>query len=286
MAEQQQGSLEAVLGRLDKKYGMTVAANWNSVVKGITVVSTGIKDVDEALGCGGLVQGRITEIYGAESSGKTTFALMMAGRAQKQTGLPVLFVDFEHSLDLNYAKALGVDTDKNMFILVQPEYLELGFDIMREFAREGCVGCTILDTIAAAMPKSELEGELIDAEMGKHSRAISKALRMLTHDVHQSNQLALFINQTRTGGLGFRSYETTTGGRALKYYASMRISVKVEKPVKRGDALYANETLFKVVKNKMAVPYKEARLWLVMGKGFYRAHPRELLDAVQKEQSA
>ena len=242
----------------------------------IDVIPTGSINLDAALGLGGVPRGRIVEIYGAESSGKTTIALHIIAEAQKMGGV-VAFIDAEHALDPTYAKALGVDIDE--MLISQPDFGEQALEIADMLVRSGAVDVIVVDSVAALVPKAEIDGEMSDQQMGLQARLMSKALRKLTGTLNKSKTTLIFINQIRDkiGGFGFGPQTTTTGGKALKFYASVRMEIKRVGSVKQGDDIIGNEVLVKVTKNKIAPPFKEASFQIMYGKGISRVG--EVLDA-------
>lgn len=269
-------ALELAMKQIRKDFGdgsiMKLGDNQNMNVE---VISTGSINLDAALGQGGVPRGRIVEIYGAESSGKTTIALHIAAEAQKEGGI-VAFIDAEHALDPVYAKALGVDIDE--LLISQPDYGEQAMEIADMLVRSGAVDLIVVDSVAALVPKTEIDGEMSDQQMGLQARLMSKALRKLTATLNKSKTTMIFINQIRDkiGGFGFGPQTTTTGGKALKFYASVRMEVKRVGQVKQGDEVIGNETLVKVTKNKIAPPFKEASFQIMYGKGISRFG--EILD--------
>ena len=269
-------ALELAMKQIRKDFGdgsiMKLGDNQNMNVE---VISTGSINLDAALGQGGVPRGRIVEIYGAESSGKTTIALHIAAEAQKEGGI-VAFIDAEHALDPVYAKALGVDIDE--LLISQPDYGEQAMEIADMLVRSGAVDLIVVDSVAALVPKTEIEGEMSDQQMGLQARLMSKALRKLTATLNKSKTTMIFINQIRDkiGGFGFGPQTTTTGGKALKFYASVRMEVKRVGQVKQGDEVIGNETLVKITKNKIAPPFKEASFQIMYGKGISRVG--EILD--------
>ena len=269
-------ALELAMKQIRKDFGdgsiMKLGDNQNMNVE---VISTGSINLDAALGQGGVPRGRIVEIYGAESSGKTTIALHIAAEAQKEGGI-VAFIDAEHALDPVYAKALGVDIDE--LLISQPEYGEQAMEIADMLVRSGAVDLIVVDSVAALVPKTEIDGEMSDQQMGLQARLMSKALRKLTATLNKSKTTMIFINQIRDkiGGFGFGPQTTTTGGKALKFYASVRMEVKRVGQVKQGDEVIGNETLVKITKNKIAPPFKEASFQIMYGKGISRVG--EILD--------
>ena len=269
-------ALELAMKQIRKDFGdgsiMKLGDNQNMNVE---VISTGSINLDAALGQGGVPRGRIVEIYGAESSGKTTIALHIAAEAQKEGGI-VAFIDAEHALDPVYAKALGVDIDE--LLISQPDYGEQAMEIADMLVRSGAVDLIVVDSVAALVPKTEIDGEMSDQQMGLQARLMSKALRKLTATLNKSKTTMIFINQIRDkiGGFGFGPQTTTTGGKALKFYASVRMEVKRVGQVKQGDEVIGNETLVKITKNKVAPPFKEASFQIMYGKGISRVG--EILD--------
>ena len=269
-------ALELAMKQIRKDFGdgsiMKLGDNQNMNVE---VISTGSINLDAALGQGGVPRGRIVEIYGAESSGKTTIALHIAAEAQKEGGI-VAFIDAEHALDPVYAKALGVDIDE--LLISQPDYGEQAMEIADMLVRSGAVDLIVVDSVAALVPKVEIDGEMSDQQMGLQARLMSKALRKLTATLNKSKTTMIFINQIRDkiGGFGFGPQTTTTGGKALKFYASVRMEVKRVGQVKQGDEVIGNETLVKITKNKIAPPFKEASFQIMYGKGISRVG--EILD--------
>lgn len=242
----------------------------------IEVIPTGSINLDVALGLGGVPRGRVVEVYGAESSGKTTLALHIIAEAQKMGGV-VAFIDAEHALDPVYAKALGVDIDE--MLISQPDFGEQALEIADTLVRSGAIDVIVVDSVAALVPKAEIDGEMSDQQMGLQARLMSKALRKLTGTLNKSKTTLIFINQIRDkiGGFGFGPQTTTTGGKALKFYASVRLEIKKVGTVKQGDEIIGSEVLVKVTKNKIAPPFKEAKFQIMYGKGISRVG--EVLDA-------
>jgi len=276
MDEQRKQALAAALGQIERQFGKGTVMRMgdSAAARNIDVISTGSLTLDIALGIGGLPKGRVIEIYGPESSGKTTMTLHAIAECQKAGGT-CAFIDAEHALDPSYAQKLGVNIDE--LLISQPDTGEQALEVTDMLVRSGGIDMVVIDSVAALTPRAEIEGDMGDSHMGLQARLMSQALRKLTANIKRSNTMVVFINQIRMKiGVMFGSPETTTGGNALKFYASVRLDIRRIGAIKKGDEIVGNATRVKVVKNKMAPPFKQAEFEIKYGEGV--SHVGELLD--------
>ncbi len=275
VSKETQKALDLAINQIEKNFGKgSIMTMGEATSAAIPSIPTGSIKLDAALGVGGIPKGRIIEIFGPESSGKTTITLHIIAEAQKLGGI-CAFIDAEHALDPQYAKAIGVNTKE--LLLSQPDFGEQALDITETLVRSGAISVIVIDSVAALVPKSELEGEMGDSHVGLQARLMSQALRKLTAAVSKSSTTVIFVNQLREKvGVMFGSPEVTTGGKALKFYASIRLDIRKKDTIKKGEDMVGTMTKIKVVKNKVAIPFKEVLIEITYGKGISKTS--EILD--------